>query len=500
MGIHHRIGAIKITLDSLNTQQMRTSGWEFQNTYQELPPILFEPTRPKQYRAPKALLLNESLAAKLGIDVGWFNTIDAVDVLSGNRLPEASKPIAQAYAGHQFGNFTILGDGRAILLGEHRTPTNQLVDIQLKGSGPTPYSRRGDGLATLNSMLKEYIFGESMHALGIPTSRCLSIIETGESVFRERPYRGAVLTRVASSHIRIGTFEFAHLHSADTVKALADYAIQRHDPDLINEECRYLQFLERVIDRQARLVAQWMSVGFVHGVMNTDNVSIAGETIDYGPCAFIDEYDPQAVFSSIDRQGRYAYGNQPRIIHWNLCRFAETLLPLINPENINEAIQQAETVLEKFPNLYQMYWQQFFAKKIGFDYVSEETNALVDQFLKIMQSERLDFTSTFDQLSTGTLSAPAFNPWIRNWETELSNKNLTAGMAQRQMRCVNPVITVRNHILESVIDEVGETGQMDSFQDLLVALRQPYSETNRVHGLYPPKPFEIPRTVTYCGT
>ena len=479
---------------------MHKFGWKFQNSYQELPPILFEEATPKSFKAPKVLLFNELLAYSLGIETDWFNTHDATEFLSGAARPIGSQPIAQAYAGHQFGHFTLLGDGRAILLGEHQVTEDKTVDIQLKGCGPTPYSRRGDGLATLNSMLKEYIFGEAMHALGIPTSRSLGIVETGEWVMRERPYRGAILTRVASSHLRIGTFEFARLHSTDTLMALTDYAIKRHDPDLANDANRYLIFLERVIDRQAFLVAKWMSVGFVHGVMNTDNISIAGETIDYGPCAFIDEYDPRAVFSSIDRQGRYAYGNQPHIMHWNLCRFAETLLPLIHPDNIDESIKQVETVLTTFPHQYETYWQQFFSQKLGFDSTSHQINALIHDFLRIMQSEALDFTNTFHQLATGTLTNPSFKQWLNSWELELSRNNQTREIAQQRMQEVNPVITPRNHILESVIYEAGETGKLDSFHDLLAALRNPYSPTNRDHVLHSPKPSSIPRTVTYCGT
>ena len=312
------------------TASLESTGWRFDNTYTRLPGVLFEPARPVVVNSPRLAILNHKLADELGLNLRDQSPDESAAVFSGKVLPPGAQPIAQAYAGHQYGGFTMLGDGRAILLGEHRTPSGRLVDIQLKGSGPTRYSRRGDGLAALGPMLREYVISEAMAALGIPTTRSLAVVATGETVYRMLPQRGAVLTRVAASHLRVGTFQFAaSRRDESTLRTLADYAINRHDPELAEIDAKYLAFFRAVQDRQAALVARWMHVGFVHGVMNTDNVSITGETIDYGPCAFMNAFDPATVFSSIDAGGRYAYGNQPSITQWNLARFAESLLPLL---------------------------------------------------------------------------------------------------------------------------------------------------------------------------
>ena len=332
-----------------------TVGWRFDNTYALLPDDLFVPTTPARVREPRVSILNHRLADELGLDLGTLSPEAAAALFAGQDLPAGSRPIAQAYAGHQFGHFTMLGDGRAILLGEHRTPSGRLVDIQLKGSGRTRFSRGGDGLAALGPMLREYVISEAIAALGIPTTRSLAVVTTGEPVYRESVRRGAILTRVAASHIRVGTFEYAARRDEKTLRALADYAIARHYPELVEAPQKYLEFFRAVADRQAALIARWQHVGFIHGVMNTDNMAISGETIDYGPCAFMNAYDPGTVFSSIDRGGRYAYGNQPRIAQWNLARFAETLLPLLDPDQ-EKAVAVAMEVLEDFPARFERYW------------------------------------------------------------------------------------------------------------------------------------------------
>ena len=324
-------------------------GWRFDNTYARLPDVLFAPAKPAAVREPRVSILNHRLADELGLDLGAMSPEAAAALFAGQDLPAGSRPIAQAYAGHQFGGFTMLGDGRAILLGEHRTPSGRLVDIQLKGAGRTRFSRGGDGRAALGPMLREYIISEAMAALGIPTTRSLAVVTTGEPVYRESVRRGAILTRVAASHIRVGTFEYlAARRDEPTLRALADYAIDRHYPELADAPQKYLEFFRAVADRQASLIARWQLVGFIHGVMNTDNMAISGETIDYGPCAFMNAYDPDTVFSSIDHAGRYAYGNQPAIAQWNLARFAETLLPLLDPDQ-EKAVAVATEVLGRVP-------------------------------------------------------------------------------------------------------------------------------------------------------
>ena len=333
-----------------------TVGWQFDNTYSRLPEVFFAPAIPTKFRAPGLAILNNRLAEELGLNFGEISTEAAAALFAGRNLPSGSRPIAQAYAGHQYGGFTMLGDGRAILLGEHRTPSGPLVDIQLKGAGRTEFSRGGDGRAALGPMLREYIISEAMSALGIPTTRSLAVVTTGESVRRATEQRGAILTRVAASHVRVGTFQYlAAWQDEASVRLLADYSIQRHFPQLENASAKYLEFFRAVTDRQASLIAQWQCIGFIHGVMNTDNMAVSGETIDYGPCAFMNAYDPGRVFSSIDHAGRYAYGNQPAIAQWNLARFAETLLPLIDPSQ-EQAVAMVSDVLGEYSILFENYW------------------------------------------------------------------------------------------------------------------------------------------------
>lgn len=331
-------------------------GWRFDNTYSRLPDVFFAPARPATVREPRVSILNLRLASQLGLNLSMLSPEAAANLFAGQVLPEGCQPIAQAYAGHQYGNFTMLGDGRAILLGEHREPSGRLVDIQLKGAGQTRFSRRGDGCAALGPMLREYVMSEAMAALGIPTTRSLAVVTTGEPVYRPSALRGAVLTRVAASHIRVGTFEYLAARQDDEkLRVLADYTIARHYPELIDVPRKYAAFLHAVMDRQASLIAQWQMIGFIHGVMNTDNMAISGETIDYGPCAFMNAYSPETVFSSIDHSGRYAYGNQPAIAQWNLTRFAETLLPLLDVDQ-EQAVAIATDVLGEYPTLFRRYW------------------------------------------------------------------------------------------------------------------------------------------------
>ena len=479
---------------------MTKSPWEALKTYQSLDSSMFKSAEIKQFAHPQRLLSNTTLAESIHIDLDWFNSSSSDEFFCGKNLDAHIQPIAQAYAGHQFGHFTILGDGRAILLSEYKNKNGHIYDIHLKGAGPTIYSRRGDGLATLRSMLKEYVYSEAMHGLGIPTSRSLALFLTGESVQRERVHPGAFLVRMASSHIRIGTFQFARLQSNEVLKQLADYTIQRHYPDLLDTDNPYLGLLEKVIDQQASLIAQWMSVGFIHGVMNTDNSSIAGETIDFGPCAFLDEYDANAVFSSIDHNGRYAYGNQATIIQWNLCRLAESLLPLIDSESEDLAVEKATTLLKNFSAIFDNYRNELFCKKIGIDVVDETSIQLVNDLLSLMQSEKLDFTHTFQQLSMGLVPHPVLLAWQSNWEKHLNYLNHNKEEALVVMRSNNPVVIARNHVLEEIYDEIEASGDLSKLHDAIDTLRQPYNQSHLGHPLSLPRPTGTRPTVTYCGT
>lgn len=474
--------------------------WEALKTYQSLDSSMFKSAEINQFTHPQRLLSNTTLAESIHLDLDWFNSSLCDDFFCGKNLDTNIQPIAQAYAGHQFGHFTILGDGRAILLSEYKNKNDHIYDIHLKGAGPTIYSRRGDGLATLRSMLKEYVYSEAMYGLGIPTSRSLALFLTGESVQRERVHPGAFLVRMASSHIRIGTFQFARLQSNEVLKQLADYTIKRHYPEILNTDNPYLSLLEKVIDQQASLIAQWMSVGFIHGVMNTDNSSIAGETIDFGPCAFLDEYDANAVFSSIDQNGRYAYGNQANIIQWNICRLAESLLPLIDSESEDQAVEQATTALKKFPTIFEQQRNQLFCKKIGIDVVDEKSIQLVNDLLSLMQSEKIDFTHTFQQLSMGLVPHPVLLAWQSNWEKHLNHLNISKEKAKQVMASSNPAVIPRNFILEDIFDEIESTGNLTRLHDVIDTLKDPYSPSHIGHPLSQPRAPGTKPTVTYCGT
>src|SRR5690625_2787683 len=378
--------------------QAENIGWNLAHSYTELPSLFYSLQHPEPVHEPKLVKLNASLADALGLDVQAL-TVYAAHIFSGNELPDQAKPLAQAYAGHQFGSFTMLGDGRAILFGEQITPQGERFDISFKGSGRTPYSRGGDGRAVLGPMLREYMISEAMHGLRIPTTRSLAVVTTGEQVYREAAESGAVLTRVARSHLRVGTFQYAaNCGSIADLRTLTDYALTRHDsvPEATDE--RALHLLRQVMKRQASLVAQWQLVGFIHGVMNTDNMTISGETIDYGPCAFMDTYDPATVFSSIDRNGRYAYGNQPQIAAWNLARFAESLLPILHTEE-TQAIKLAEEALKHFPDLFHQAWYEGMRAKLGLFHEEPEDQQLIHTLLKAMEEAKADYTNTFRALT-----------------------------------------------------------------------------------------------------
>ncbi|MBY0227907.1 MAG: YdiU family protein [Gemmataceae bacterium] len=465
------------------------AGWRFDNTYSRLPAVFHVPAKAAPAREPRLAVYNHRLARELGLDLPEESL---AALFSGQEPPPGAQPLAQAYAGHQFGGFTMLGDGRAILLGEHRAPDGRLFDIQLKGPGRTRFSRGGDGRAALGPMLREYVVSEAMAALGIPTTRSLAVVTTGEPVYRERPLKGAILTRVASSHLRVGTFEYAAaFQGEDAVRTLADYAIRRHYPELT--DAPRLEFLRAVLERQASLIARWQLVGFIHGVMNTDNMAISGETIDYGPCAFMDAYDPATVFSSIDRAGRYAYGNQPRIAQWNLARFAETLLPLLDADT-EKAVGMATGVLEEFPARYEGHWQEGMRRKLG---LRTADAGLAERLLEWMRGARADFTNTFRDLSseealTGEkYQDAAFQAWLAEWRAK--------GPDAALMRSANPAVIPRNHRVEEALAAAEDRDDLSPLHALLEALASPYEERPGLERYREPNP-DAACYKTFCGT
>ena len=479
-------------------------GWRFEDTYARLPESLFTPAAPAPVRAPRVSVLNRRLADELGLRLDALAPGDAAALFAGQALPAGARPIAQAYAGHQYGGFTVLGDGRAILLGEHRTPDRRLVDVQLKGSGRTRFSRGGDGRAALGPMLREYVVSEAMAALGVPTTRGLAVVATGEPVYRETTRKGAVLTRVAASHIRVGTFEFAARRDGAALRALADYAIGRHDPELATVPHKYLAFFRAVADRQAALVAKWQLVGFVHGVMNTDNVAVSGETIDYGPCAFMNAYDPATVFSSIDRGARYAYGNQPNITQWNLARFAETLLTLIDPDP-GRAVEAATEALNEFPAAFERHWLAGMRKKLGLRTDGAGDAELVRSLLAWMHTSRADFTNTFRDLSSDAAPGgdryqePAFQSWYARWLERLGRDGLPSAGAYELMRSVNPAVIPRNHRVEEALTAAEGHDDLSVLHRLLEALASPFEERAEF-ARYREPPADECGYRTFCGT
>ena len=480
-------------------------GWQFENSYARLPEVFFATAAPARFPVPRVSILNHKLAADLGLDLDALTPDAAAAVFAGQALPPGARPIAQAYAGHQFGHFTMLGDGRAILVGEYRAPDGRLVDVQLKGAGPTRFARRGDGLAALGPMLREYVIGEAMAALGIPTTRGLAVVTTGEPVYRAAPARGAVLTRVAASHLRVGTFEYAAaLPNGPPLRALADYAIARHYPDLADGPDRYVAFLRAVADRQARLIAQWQLVGFVHGVMNTDNMAVSGETIDYGPCAFMNAYDPATVYSSIDRAGRYAYGNQPAIAQWNLARFAEAMLPLIDPDE-GKAVAAATDALDGFAAAYEGYWLAGMRAKLGLQAAEAGDRELAQGLLEWMRRVRADFTNTFRDLSAGQpptdgrYGDPDFRAWYARWQDRLDRDGRPRESAYAHMRAANPAVIPRNHRVEEALAAAEERDDLSLLRDLVAALARPYDDRPESANYREP-PGDESGYRTFCGT
>jgi uncharacterized protein YdiU (UPF0061 family) len=470
-------------------------GWNFEQSYLKLPEAFYTRQAPQRVTSPRLVLFNRPLAKELGIDPDSFDSDENIaSVFSGNELPDGSEPFAQAYAGHQFGHFTKLGDGRATVLGEQIDLQGKRWDLQFKGSGQTPYSRRGDGRAALGPMLREYLISEAMHALGIPTTRSLAVVATGDPVYRENILPGAVLTRVAASHIRVGTFEYAvAFQGKEAVRALADYAIARHYPSLQKDAQPYVAFFREVVRRQAHLITQWMLVGFIHGVMNTDNMLISGETIDYGPCAFMDYYNPGTVFSSIDRNGRYAYGNQPAIAQWNLARLAETLLLLFD-ENESRAIEIAKECLGSFVPEYSQKWLTGMAAKLGIASAAQEDQALIENLLRLMQERELDFTQTFALLTREELAQSGLpEEWLSRWKARQPMPAL--------MRQTNPQIIPRNHLVEAALSAAVEQGDLGPFQELLSALQKPYSPDKSMPArFFEPAPRGGEPYQTFCGT
>jgi uncharacterized protein YdiU (UPF0061 family) len=484
----------------------------FDNSYSRLPERFYAPVTPANVSAPRLIAFNRQLASDLGLDPQALEA-QAASVFSGNSLAPDAQPIALAYAGHQFGNFVPqLGDGRALLLGEVIDPKGRRFDIQLKGSGPTPFSRRGDGRAALGPVLREYIVSEAMHAMGIPTTRSLAAVTTGESVYREDILPGAVLTRVASSHIRIGTFQFfAARRDTEAIRILVDHVIERHMPDCAGATVPALALLETVIRRQAYLVARWMHVGFIHGVMNTDNMTVSGETIDYGPCAFLDDYDPAKVFSSIDHGGRYAFANQPAIAQWNLARLAETLLPLIN-DDTQAAIAAATDAIEAFPQQFENFWQQGMRAKLGLSQEQAGDAELIEELLDVMHRSNADFTLTFRRLTDAAEDSNAltqvrmlfrspgvFDAWGARWQDRLRHDPQSTSERASAMRTVNPVYIPRNHMVERAI-KAAINGDFSLFESLHRLLQRPFEVQAGMAGFEEPPQPEERVLQTFCGT
>lgn len=479
--------------------QATPGGWRFDNTYAALPFALFEETAPVPVRRSGMVVFNHSLARELGLDVAALDSPQGVEVFCGNILPEGSKPIAQAYAGHQFGHFTMLGDGRAILLGEHLDPEGRRWDVQLKGSGRTRYSRRGDGRAALGPMLREYIISEAMHGLGIPTTRSLAVVTTGEDVHREEMLPGAVLTRIAASHIRVGTFEYAStLADTSVLTALLQYTIGRHFPECAQADVPARAFLEAACRSQASLIASWFAVGFVHGVMNTDNMVLSGETIDYGPCAFMDAYDPATVFSSIDRHGRYAFAQQPLIAHWNLARLAEALVPLLGSQE-EKAIEIAHEALAVYPAAFKQAWLESMGAKIGlFDPMADDV-PLIEDLLEWMWQTKADFTNTFRHLDPEKSTAGPVG-WGERWHERLARQSQSPAEAHRLMQRSNPAVIPRNHNVEEALEAAVARNDHTPLHRLLAAIARPYENRALDADLLAPAPPSAQPYRTFCGT
>ena len=481
------------------------AGWHLEHTYAELPQLFYSQEAPTPVREPRLAAFNRPLAAMLGLEPEALEGLEGAAIFAGNAVPEGGRPIAQAYAGHQFGHFTALGDGRAILLGEQITPSGDRVDIQLKGAGQTRFSRRGDGRAALGPMLREYIISEAMHALGIPTTRSLAVVKTGESVYRETELAGAVLTRVAASHIRVGTMQWAAAHDdQEAVRALADYTRARHYPELADSPERHIALFDAILGRQAYLIARWQLCGFIHGVMNTDNMALSGETIDYGPCAFMDRYDPATVFSSIDRGGRYAYGNQPSVAQWNLARLAEAMLPLFD-RDVDRSAERATAALDRFPDLFGQHWLDGMRGKLGLFTQEEGDKPLVDDLLAWMQRRSADFTNTFQSLTIGRLVGDSTNadPELEAWHHRLAARRgrqpQSPAEAEDLMRRHNPAFIPRNHNVEEALQAATNEDDDSVMERLLDVLATPYDHGRDLPMFSTSSSGEQPYR-TFCGT
>ena len=484
-----------------NNVSLSDSGWNLQSSYTQISDKLFSELKPDAVTNPSTVIVNNELAEKLGLNLKGISEEDLSNLFSGNSLPHGSKPFAQAYAGHQFGQFTILGDGRAHIVGEQVTPDGEIFDIQYKGSGRTPYSRGGDGKAALGPMLREYLISEAMYYLGIPTTRSLAVVETGEKVYREVPLKGSILTRVASSHIRIGTFQFLAAHKDyEGMKSLLDFSIKRHFSNLKFSENLAIEFINAVMQKQINLIVEWMRVGFIHGVMNTDNSTISGETIDYGPCAFMDHYDANTVFSSIDTQGRYSFANQPSIIQWNLVRLAECLLPLIDKDE-KRSIEIAQNLINTFSSLFKDNWHRMMKKKLGIKDQSEDDEELINNLIKWMQQKKPDFTNTFcnlmnyDHADDEEFEDDEFNNWKREWKKRVESMEYLDVM----ISC-NPTLIPRNYLVEEALSEAETDGKFDKFNELNEIISSPYQlKKVNIKYLETPSKTNIPYK-TFCGT
>ncbi len=480
-----------------------TIGWHFDNTYSKLSNTFKENIKPTPVHDPELVILNEELASTLNLDFSKTDKKKLAEIFSGNSIPEETNTIAQAYAGHQFGHFTMLGDGRAVLLGEHLVNNDNRFDIQFKGSGRTSFSRGGDGRAALGPMLREYIISEAIHSLNIPTTRSLAVVKTGEKVVRENLLQGAILTRVASSHLRVGTFQYiAATQNIENLNTLVDYTINRHYPEIKTSNSKALDLLNLVMEKQCQLVINWMRVGFIHGVMNTDNMAISGETIDYGPCAFMDHYDPKTVFSSIDKFGRYAFSNQPPITKWNLARFAECLIPLID-KNEDTAIKLATDLIDNFQNIYEDKWLNMMRDKLGLFGEDKNDKKLINDLFNWMEKNKADYTNTFCNLmdinSDEIYKNNDFIDWKNEWKKRSELNNSTKEKQSKLMKSNNPIVIPRNHKVEEALAEA-DKGSLDKMKKLLAILKNPYDNQNNIEEYQVPAPSSNEKYQTFCGT
>ena len=480
-----------------------TIGWHFDNTYSKLSNTFKEEIKPTPVHNPELVILNDQLAKDLNLDFSKIEKENLSQIFSGNSLPEGSANLAQAYAGHQFGHFTMLGDGRAVLLGEHLVNKNNRFDIQFKGSGRTSFSRSGDGRAVLGPMLREYIISEAIHALNIPTTRSLAVVKTGEKVVRENLLPGAILTRVASSHIRVGTFQYiAAKQNIDDLNILVDYTINRHYPEIQSSKNKALDLLNLVMERQCKLVVNWMRVGFIHGVMNTDNMAISGETIDYGPCAFMNQYDSKTVFSSIDKFGRYSFSNQPPITKWNLARLAECLIPLIDKDE-DTAIKLATEIIDNFQNIYEEKWANMMRDKLGLFGDNKDDKKLINDLLNWMEKNKADYTNTFCYLmnikigNNDLYNDKNFINWSNDWQKRIFLNNNSKAKSLELMKNSNPIIIPRNHKVEEALIAANEDN-LEVMNRLLTILNKPYDEQNDIESYQ--YPLNDKNYKTFCGT